>query len=120
MTYPQNYLYLGVSSPLVIALFVVTLMKLIKNSQQRGLFVKVFLLTVLAVVVYNWIIKWVVNKNYQTTGWVLSVLPLLFAVFIAYYYVEHEKCLDSIHSLFSECMPQRVYNIGQRVVKRLN
>lgn len=119
-TYPQNYLYLGVSSPLVLALFVVTLMKLIKNSQQRGLFVKLFLVTVLVVVVYNWFIKWVVNKDLQTVGWVLAVLPLLAVVFVGYYYVEHDKCLGSIHSMFSDCLPQRGYKMGQSLVARLS
>lgn len=117
--YPQNYLYLGISSPLVLALFVVTLLKLLKNSGQRGLFVKLFLLTVLVVVLYNWLIKWTVSKNYQTVGWVLATLPLLSIVFMAYYYVEHEQCLGSLHSVFSECLPQSQQKIVGNVVHRL-
>jgi len=117
--YPQNYLYLGISSPLILALFVVTLMKLMKNSERRGLFVKLFLLAVLVVVVYNWLIKWVVTKNHQTTAWALAVLPLLSIVFIGYYYVEHEQCLSSVHSIFSECLPKAQYNFGSNVVRRL-
>ena len=117
--YPQNYLYLGISSPLILALFVITLMKLTKNSEQRGLFVKLFLLTVLVVVVYNWIIKWVAHKNYQTLAWVLACVPLLSVAFMGYYYIEHEKCAGSIHSVFSECMPQYQQNLMNNVVHRL-
>ena len=117
--YPQNYLYLGISSPLVLALFVVTLMKLMKNSKQQGLFVKLFLLVVLVVVLYNWLIKWTVGKNYQTTGWILATLPLLSIVFMAYYYVVHEECLGSLHSVFSECLPQSQQRMVGRVVRRL-
>lgn len=118
--YPQNYLYLGISSPLVLALFVITLVKLMKSSTQRGLFVKLFLVTVLVVALYNWIIKWVVHKNYQTAGWVLACLPLLSIVFMAYYYVTHEKCLGSLHSVFSECLPQKEQHFIGNVVNRLS
>jgi len=118
--YPQNYLYLGISSPLVLALFVVTLMKLAKNSGQRGLFVKLFLLVVLVVVLYNWLIKWTVGKNYQIVGWVLATLPLLSIVFMAYYYVVHEQCLGSLHTVFSECLPQAQQRMVSNVVHRLN
>jgi hypothetical protein len=118
-TYPQNYLYLGISSPLVLALFVVTLMKLMKNSEKRGLFVKLFLLVVLVVVLYNWLIKWVVTGNYQTVGWVLAVLPLLSIVFMGYYYVEHDKCLGNIHSVFSECLPVHQQKLVSSVIRRL-
>jgi hypothetical protein len=118
--YPQNYLYLGISSPLVLALFVVTLIKLMKNSGQRGLFVKLFLLVVLVVVLYNWLIKWVVSKNYLTTGWVLATIPLLSIVFMAYYYVEHEQCLGSLHSVFSECLPHAQQRMVSNIVNRLN
>ncbi len=118
--YPQNYLYLGISSPLVLALFVITLMKLMKNSTQRSLFVKLFLLTVLVVALYNWIIKWVVSKNYQSIGWVLACLPLLSIVFMAYYYVSHDKCLGSLHSVFSECLPQHQQQLYGNIINRLS
>lgn len=117
--YPQNYLYLGISSPLVLALFVITLIKLMKSSPQRSFFVKIFLLTVLVVILYNWLIKWVIHKNYQTVGWVLATLPLLSVVFMAYYYVVHDKCVNSVHSVFSECLPQREQQIIGSVVNRL-
>jgi hypothetical protein len=117
--YPQNYLYLGISSPLVLALFVVALIKLAKNSNQRGLLVKIFLLTVLVVVLYNWLIKWIVSKNYNTIGWVLATLPLLSIVFMAYYYVEHEQCLGSVHSVFSECLPPSSKRVANAVISRL-
>lgn len=112
--YPQNYLYLGITSPLILALFVITIIKLMKNSNQRGLFVKLFLVMVLVVVLYNWLIKFVCNKNMLTVGWVLALLPLLSVVFVGYYYVEHEQCLNGVHSMFSECMPRTT-----KVVSRL-
>jgi hypothetical protein len=118
--YPQNYLYLGISSPLVLALFVITLMKLMKNSGQRGLFVKLFLLVVLVVVIVNWIIKWVVSNNYPTVGWVLAVLPLTSIVFMAYYYVAHDKCLTSVHSLFSECTHPFQQRIAGSIIHKLS
>jgi len=118
--YPQNYLYLGISSPLVLALFVITLMKLAKKSKQRGLFVKLFLLVVLIVVIYNWIIKWIISKNYQITGWVLATLPLLSIIFIAYYYVVHEQCINSLHSVFSECVPNIQKKIVGNVIQHLS
>lgn len=91
-----------------------------KSSTQRNLFVKLFLLAVLIVVVYNWFIKWVVSKNYQTTGWVLACIPLLTVVFMAYYYVTHDKCLNSVHSVFSECLPLKQQHMYGNIVRRLS
>ena len=117
--YPQNYLYLGISSPLIIGLFVITLMKLMKKSASTGFMVKLFLVSVLLVVVYNWIIKWVVGKDHQSIGWVLALLPLVTVAFMGYYYVEHEKCLSSMHSIFSECIPSMQQRLITGVTSRL-
>ena len=65
--YPQNYLYLGISSPLVLALFVITLMKLMKNSTQRSLFVKLFLFSTEKVVFIFSCFFYVVYDSYFLT-----------------------------------------------------
>ena len=116
---PQNYLYLGISSPLLVGLFVITLLKLKKNSNQRSLFVKLFLIAILIVVIHNWVISWCVAKNYQSLGWVLAGLPLMGFVCIAYYYAKHEKCMTTIHSVFSDCLPDTVNKLGLNLTRRL-
>jgi len=121
--YPQNYLYLGISSPLILSLFVITLIKLMKNSTQRNLFVKLFLLAVFIVILYNYIIKRVAHNKlwvWQTSGWVLACLPLLTVVYMAYYYVTHDKCLNSVHSVFSECLPLKQQHMYGNIVRRLS
>jgi len=111
----QNYLNLGVVAPILLGLLVITIMKLTKKSNRSGLFVKLFLIVAIVVYLYNWLIKWVASKGYNMAAWVLAVLPLLSVVFIAYYYIEHEQCLNGVHSIFSECLPEFEKKILNRV-----